>query len=73
MARTVSILAMDAVYLTLLMVGMVRMVGMVGIVAMAGMVGMVGIVGMVSIVVISGNLYFLNIFYILFIQSYLSI
>ena len=56
MARTVSILAMDAVYLTLLMVGMVRMVGMVGIVAMAGMVGTVGMVGMVGIVVISGNL-----------------
>ena len=64
MAWTVSILAMDAVYLTLLMVGMV---GMVGIVGMVGMVGMVGIVNMVGIVVIAGNLYFVTIFYILLI------
>ena len=58
MAWTVSILAMDAIYLTLLMVGMVRMVGIVA---------MVGMVGMVSIVVIAGNLYFVNIFYMLLI------
>ena len=61
MAWTVSIRAMDAVYLTLLMVGMVGMVGIVG------MVGMVGIVDMVGIVVIAGNLYFVTIFYILLI------
>ena len=66
-AGTISILGMDPINLTLLMVDMLGIVGMVVIVPMVGMVDVVGMVGMVGIEVIAGKRDLVNIFYLLFI------